>query len=252
MKKMRLLAAVMLSAATMFSSVAMAAPKAVSKTAAKATPKVYVNPIKLEDHHVIDGVFSCTYPLITGAKDSKANTAINANIAEKIYEFTAPFNHTATVGSPFKKVDANIDHANIKGSTNYEITYNANTLLSMILTKTVTVPHKDGTSYTMTMKDGLNYNSEGKVITADNWSNIAKAVNMEDPFSTANLKKSVSDALAAKNLIAVKNYEQNLSMAKQNYYLDADTNLHALYMPGFIAPESAGWFDVLLSAKLLK
>lgn len=248
MKKMRILAAVMLSAATMFSSVAMAAPK----TAAKTATKVYVNPIKLEDHHVIDGVFSCTYPLITGAKDSKANTAINANIAEKIYEFTAPFNHTATVGSPFKKVDANIDHANIKGSTSYDVTYNANTILSMILTKTVTVPHTDGTSYTLTRKDGLNYNSEGKVITADTWSNLAKAVNMEDPFSTASLKKSISDALAAKGLTAVKDYEQNLDMAKQNYYLDAETNLHALYMPGFIAPESAGWFDVVLNAKLLK
>jgi len=241
MKKKVLLATMFMCAATLFSSVAMASP-------AKDLRK----PVTIENHTTQEGVFKCTYPIITNAQDSKADTAINANIAEKIMLFTGPFNKTAKYGSPYPKIDAKIIHDKITGSVNYKLTCNANTIISLILDKSVTVPHKDGKSYTLDMKDGLNYTKDGTILRAVDWSNMAKAVNMEDPFSKACLKKSVDAALQARGLTAVKGYEDDLTMAKDNYYIDGSTNLHALYMPGMIAPESAGWFDVPLNMQLMK
>jgi hypothetical protein len=242
MKKMRLLAAIMLSAATMVSTVAFAAP----------AKKDIFKPVTVTSRTITDGIFKSTYPVISGAKDSKADAAINGAIVKNVTDFTAPFNRTAKYGSPFDKIDAQIEHSKMAGTVNYTVACNAKTIISVIMDKNVTVPHKDGKSYSLELKDGINYTIDGTVLKADDWSKMAKAVNMEDPFSEACLKKSVDAALAAKGLEPVKNYEKQLGMAKEDYYIDANTNLHALYFPGLIAPESAGWFDVILNMSVMK
>ena len=210
--------------------------------AAKVVAKATITP-----HAVQEGVFKCNYPLVSDTKDAASNTAINAKIAESVMNFTAPFNKLVTQGNPISKIDKKVNHKKITGSVDYTLTCNGNTLVSMILNKTVYVPQINGKTYTLNLQEGHTFNTEGTVIKAADWSQLAKIAGEQDPFSNANIKESIVKTLAERGLTAVQDYESNLDMARSNYYVDKATNLHALFMPGLVATEAAGWIDVQLT-----
>lgn len=132
----------------------------------------------------------------------------------------------------------------ITGDVNYEVMCNDKTIFSVIINEKMMTPHKDGKVYTGLFKKAMNFNTEGKAISSKEWSKVAKVVNCVDPFSKANLKKAVEENAKSHNYILPKDFEENLLEARDNYYVDSTLGLHALYAPGMVAAESAGWIDI--------
>jgi hypothetical protein len=241
MKRKSIVAALMVCAALLVPTMAMAAVKTAP---APAKEKKIIRAVTVTPKMVNEGCTSVCFPQVAIPENKAAGERINALMEEELNNFLKPVEHAHRYGSGIASVDKNIDNAKITGDVNYEVMCNDKTIFSVILNEKIMTPHKDGKVYTGLFKKAMNFNTEGKAISSKEWSKVAKVVNCADPFSKANLKKAVEENAKAHNYILPKDYEESLLEARDNYYVDSTLGLHALYAPGTVAAESAGWIDI--------
>jgi hypothetical protein len=231
MKKAKLIVTLMLGATLLIPAVSMA----------KVSTPYLTTPIKVTDTVRHEGNFSYNYPQVSDMAKATAQSTINADIQKHVDSFMNVVKHIQQGGATKYSKDVATDK--VQGSVDYKIMSNTYGMISIVLDKTVAVPHKDGKVYTLNLKEGLTYTKEGDIVGARDMTQAAKICKHPDPFSQANLKACAEAAAKAQGFTLLPDFAQSLSQAKENFYLDKETNIHGLFYPGTIAPESAGWID---------
>ena len=232
MKKAKLVVTMMLGAALLVPAVSMAKP----------TTPYLTTPIQITEMKSNEGNFNIDYPQVTGMANAKAQETINNDIKHHVDTYVNAMKHVQAGGATKYNKDVVTDK--LATTVDYNVMCNTYGMVSFVINETSSVPHKDGKVYTLDMKQGMTYTKEGGPVKAVDMTKIAKICNHVDPFSHENLKSCVDALAKTKGFVPVKNYAGALSQAKDNFYLDNDTNIHALFFPGTVAPESYGWLDV--------
>jgi hypothetical protein len=234
MKKAKWIVTLMLGAALVVPTVGMA----------KATTPYLTTPIRVNDTVRHEGQLNYSYPQVSSMANVQAQNVINADIQNHVDSFMNGVKHVQLGGG--NKYNKDVVAEKMQGSVSYKVMCNTYAMLSVVLDENASVPHKDGKMYTFNQKEGLTYTKEGGIVKAADLTKVAKICNDTDPFAQANVKACVEKAAKAKGITLLPGFANSLDQAKDNFYLDGETNIHGLFAPGSIAPEAAGWIDVQL------
>jgi hypothetical protein len=203
----------------------------------------YLLPAQVTEVSVSNNNFTYKYPQVQGLPEASAQKFINEDIQKHINNFILPMQKVNEFGAKHSDVITGKVQANIT----YTIPCNTDGIFSVIINESANVMHKNGKVNSYNAKNCFNYAKDGTVITAEGIAPAYKYLGEADPFSKASLKASVQAAAKAQGFTLLPEFEQNLSDAANNFYFDSDTNIHALYAPGTIAPENKGYIDVPLT-----
>ncbi|MGL5206994.1 MAG: hypothetical protein ACRC8T_05740, partial [Acidaminococcaceae bacterium] len=156
-------------------------------------------------------IFDAEYPMVYAVESAGAQESINEDIDRYVQQFYR-----------------DVEETGIKEKMRYQIYKNSNNILSIVLkVEKVSAGRQALKTY------GLNYNLEtGKLLSLNNYYNKESVLNR------------AQDGL--KYVYKIEK-EKNV-LYPDNYYIDTDDNIIAIYKAGVVAAQALGEFEVNLTA----